>query len=88
MRAACQTAWILNDTVEKNVLFGQPKDEGRYQAALAAAQLLPDLKILPFGDQTEIGERGVTLSGARAHTPIHSSAAHRREPGCSGERST
>jgi ATP-binding cassette subfamily C (CFTR/MRP) protein 1 len=60
-----QTAWILNETVENNILFGTPKDASRYAAALAAAQLGPDLAMLPFGDQTEIGERGVTLSGGQ-----------------------
>jgi ATP-binding cassette subfamily C (CFTR/MRP) protein 1 len=60
-----QSAWILNDTVQNNVLFGTPLDERRYAAALAAAQLAPDLALLPFGDQTEIGERGVTLSGGQ-----------------------
>jgi len=60
-----QTAWILNATVEANILFGSPRDEARYAAALAVAQLAPDLQLLPFGDQTEIGERGVTLSGGQ-----------------------
>lgn len=62
---APQTPWILNATVEANVLFGQPMDRSRYGSALAAAQLPPDLALLPFGDQTEIGERGVTLSGGQ-----------------------
>lgn len=60
-----QTAWILNATVEANILFGLAMDKPRYAAALAAAQLRPDLAILSFGDQTEIGERGVTLSGGQ-----------------------
>ena len=60
-----QTAWILGATVEANILFGTPKDEARYQAALSVSQLRPDLAMLPFGDQTEIGERGVTLSGGQ-----------------------
>ena len=37
----------------------------RYAAALSASQLEPDLAMLSFGDQTEIGERGVTLSGGQ-----------------------
>ena len=69
MRGSCayvpQTAWILNATVEKNITFGMPKDAAKYAAAIAAAQLAPDLEVLPFGDQTEIGERGVTLSGGQ-----------------------
>ena len=28
-----------------------------------ACQLEPDLEIIPAGDQTEIGERGINLSG-------------------------
>jgi len=60
-----QTAWILNASVEANILFGAAKDAARYAAAIAAAQLSTDLMLLPFGDQTEIGERGVTLSGGQ-----------------------
>lgn len=31
------------------------QDDGRYKAALSAAQLDADVAMLPFGDQTEIG---------------------------------
>merc|ERR1719183_1775236 len=39
--------------------------EERYQATLKACALLPDIKVLPGGDMTEIGERGVNLSGGQ-----------------------
>ena len=42
-----QSAFIYNATVRENILFGQPYNEARYQTALNAASLAPDLAILP-----------------------------------------
>jgi len=42
-----QAAFIYNATVRENILFGQPYDEDKYQRALEAASLAPDLAILP-----------------------------------------
>lgn len=64
-----QDPWIVNATLRANVLlFGQQGDavdEDRYLRALWASCLIPDLSQLPAGDYTEIGERGVTLSGGQ-----------------------
>lgn len=62
-----QQAWILNATVEDNILFGMKMDRTRYHTVLETCALLPDLTILPAGDQTEIGEKGVNLSGGQKH---------------------
>ena len=37
----------------------------RYQEVLRRCSLIKDLETLPYGDLTEIGERGVTLSGQK-----------------------
>jgi ATP-binding cassette, subfamily C (CFTR/MRP), member 1 len=60
-----QRSWILNATVEKNVLFSEPLEKKRYEAVIKACQLEDDMEQLPAGDQTEIGERGVNLSGGQ-----------------------
>ncbi|KAK3358571.1 P-loop containing nucleoside triphosphate hydrolase protein [Lasiosphaeria ovina] len=60
-----QEAWLGNDIVRNNILFGQPFDEKRYNAVLHACALEPDLKILPQGDLTSVGDGGVSLSGGQ-----------------------
>ena len=52
-----QQAWIQNDTLRNNILFGKPFDERKYDQILDACALKPDLEILTAGDQTEIGEK-------------------------------
>ncbi|KIW17671.1 hypothetical protein PV08_04866 [Exophiala spinifera] len=65
-RAFCpQYAWIQNATLKDNILFGKPYKSKWYRDVIDACALRPDLEILPAGDQTEIGERGITLSGGQ-----------------------
>uniref|UniRef100_A0A8C3P3N9 Uncharacterized protein n=1 Tax=Chrysemys picta bellii TaxID=8478 RepID=A0A8C3P3N9_CHRPI len=56
-----QQAWIQNATLKDNILFGSELDEARYQRVVEACALLPDLKLLPGGDLTEIGEKVLAL---------------------------
>jgi ABC-type multidrug transport system fused ATPase/permease subunit len=60
-----QVPWIQNATIRDNILFGNPLDEPRYNDILHHCRLSPDLDILPGGDQTEIGEKGINLSGGQ-----------------------
>ncbi|KAJ7610419.1 multidrug resistance-associated ABC transporter [Roridomyces roridus] len=60
-----QTAWLRNASIKENILFNLPYDEARYQATLEACALNPDLDILEDGDESEIGEHGVNLSGGQ-----------------------
>ncbi|POS75365.1 ABC transporter [Diaporthe helianthi] len=65
-RAFCpQYAWIQNTTVKENILFGKDLDRSWYKEVIKACALQPDLDMLPNGDATEIGERGITISGGQ-----------------------
>ncbi|KAL2152547.1 hypothetical protein VTH82DRAFT_5731 [Thermothelomyces myriococcoides] len=65
-RAFCpQYAWIQNATVQENILFGKEMDREWYSEVVKACALQPDLDMLPNHDMTEIGERGITISGGQ-----------------------
>ncbi|KAF9935782.1 hypothetical protein BGZ67_002988 [Mortierella alpina] len=65
MAYVAQQAWIVNATLRENIVFGNAFDQARYDHILMACGLLPDIDMLPAGDQTEIGERGINLSGGQ-----------------------
>lgn len=62
---ASQIPFILNATVRDNILFGEPYDKKRYDRVLEACCLKADIEQFLSRDMTEIGERGVTLSGGQ-----------------------
>lgn len=65
-RAFCpQYAWIQNASVRDNVLFGKDYNRRWYDEVVDACALTADLDMLPHGDLTEIGERGITVSGGQ-----------------------
>ncbi|KAI0275322.1 multidrug resistance-associated ABC transporter [Gloeopeniophorella convolvens] len=62
---AAQSPWLRHQSIKDNILFGYPYDEARYNAVIEACALTPDLEVLEDGDGTEIGARGVSLSGGQ-----------------------
>lgn len=62
-----QDPWIQNATLKDNILMGKELDEGRYQEVLNCCALVQDLELLPAGDMSEIGEKGINLSGGQRH---------------------
>ncbi|KAG5359320.1 Oligomycin resistance ATP-dependent permease YOR1 [Yarrowia sp. E02] len=57
--------WVHNATIRDNILFGQPFDQALYDKVVHVCALERDFEILPGGDATEVGERGITLSGGQ-----------------------
>ncbi|CAI2185406.1 19084_t:CDS:10 [Funneliformis geosporum] len=55
-------AWLLNDTLKENILFGKSYDSKKYQEIIHICALNRDLGLLSYGEMTEIGDRGVNLS--------------------------
>ncbi|KNA20530.1 hypothetical protein SOVF_051440 [Spinacia oleracea] len=60
-----QTSWIQNGTIQQNILFGLPMNQGKYREVVRVCCLEKDLEMMEFGDETEIGERGINLSGGQ-----------------------
>ncbi|RHZ18195.1 hypothetical protein DYB26_015721, partial [Aphanomyces astaci] len=58
-----QQSWIQNATVRDNILFGKPFDAAKYASVVEACALTTDIAALPAGDRTEIGQKGINLSG-------------------------
>ncbi|KAH3675449.1 hypothetical protein WICMUC_002738 [Wickerhamomyces mucosus] len=61
----CNIPWIQNTTIRENIIFGSDYEPNRYRKVIDACALSNDFKSFPAGDLTEIGERGVTLSGGQ-----------------------
>ncbi|KAK6460723.1 hypothetical protein DFJ63DRAFT_320856 [Scheffersomyces coipomensis] len=60
-----QAPWIMNATVKENILFGCKYDKAFYASTIEACQLIPDFDVLPDGDRTVVGEKGISLSGGQ-----------------------
>ncbi|KAF9553875.1 multidrug resistance-associated ABC transporter [Agrocybe pediades] len=62
---AAQESWVQNETIRNNILFRTPYDEVRYKKVIKQCALERDLELFEAGDATEVGERGLTLSGGQ-----------------------
>lgn len=60
-----QESYIVNASLQDNILFGEPLDKDRLERAIYFSALKQDLEYFAGGLQTEIGEKGVNLSGGQ-----------------------
>ncbi|KAF5366950.1 hypothetical protein D9757_010850 [Collybiopsis confluens] len=60
-------AGLEHATIRDNIIFGSGfgYDEARYRVVIEACALTRDLEVFQAGDLTEIGEKGITLSGGQ-----------------------
>ncbi len=61
-----QDVYLFNGTIRENISYGKPDatDDEIYEAA-KSADLLEFIETLPYGFDTEVGERGARLSGGQ-----------------------
>ncbi|KAG5981015.1 hypothetical protein E4U55_003408 [Claviceps digitariae] len=76
-----QSAWLVNANIRDNILFSAPYDAQRYKDVIVACALERDLDILDHGDETLVGEKGITLSGGQKQRislarALYSNSAH------------
>lgn len=62
---ASQEPWLFEGSIRSNIIFVEEFNEIRYKEVVQVCALERDFKLLPQGDQTIVGERGVSLSGGQ-----------------------
>ena len=60
-----QQSFIINGTVEENILFGSPRDIEKLKCAICTSQLASEVSEWGDGMGQMIGERGINLSGGQ-----------------------
>jgi ABC-type bacteriocin/lantibiotic exporter with double-glycine peptidase domain len=60
-----QTPWLINQSIQQNILGTSVFDGPWYAEVLKACALLEDLRNYSAGDRTLVGSMGITLSGGQ-----------------------
>jgi ABC-type multidrug transport system fused ATPase/permease subunit len=61
-----QTAWHMNGTVQQAIVGVSDFDQRWYASVVRSCALDEDLRQLPQGDQTQVGSKGIALSGGQS----------------------
>ncbi|KAH3661347.1 hypothetical protein OGAPHI_006754 [Ogataea philodendri] len=61
----CGYPWVQNATIKENIVFGEEYDQEKYDTIVKVCSLTGDFEQFSAADKTEVGERGITLSGGQ-----------------------
>lgn len=77
-----QSPFHMNGTIRDTVTAFSEYDDRWYNTILEACALDEDLRQLPLGDQTQIGSKGIALSGGQSQRLALARAAYSRHELC------
>ncbi|PTB72853.1 P-loop containing nucleoside triphosphate hydrolase protein [Trichoderma longibrachiatum ATCC 18648] len=75
-----QQPWLENTTIRNNILSSSPYEKKWYDEVVTSCGLDADLKRLHRGDETNIGNKGLNLSGGQKHRIALARAIYARKP--------
>lgn len=77
-----QSPFHMNGTIRDSITAFSEYDERWYNTILEACALDEDLRQMPLGDQTQIGSKGIALSGGQSQRLALARAAYSRHDLC------
>lgn len=60
-----QQPWVFTSSIRQNIIFGQEYNKEKFDKVVEACSLKKDLELLPLGESTLVGEKGINLSGGQ-----------------------
>jgi ABC-type bacteriocin/lantibiotic exporter with double-glycine peptidase domain len=60
-----QQPWIFTSSIRQNIIFGKEFDREKFDKIVEACSLKKDLQLMPLGENTLVGEKGINLSGGQ-----------------------
>ena len=60
-----QQPWVFTSSIRQNIIFGNEYNQEKFQKVVEACSLKKDLELLPMGENTLVGEKGINLSGGK-----------------------
>jgi ABC-type multidrug transport system fused ATPase/permease subunit len=60
-----QQPWAFTASIRQNIIFGSEYEPEKFNKIIEVCSLKKDLELLPLGENTLVGEKGINLSGGQ-----------------------